>query len=183
MEVKDCFCLGVLTRTHGLKGELRLHLYTDTPERYSRLKELYLLINNTLMSRQVRSVKPIAPDAFIVALAGVSTIEEAQKLCGTEVYLPLSKLPTLGEKTFYYHEIIGFTVVDKQTGEIGRVLKVLEMPAQDVLVINYDGVEVMAPITNDFIERIDRTARILYTNLPAGLVDVYTKPTSEETEV
>ena len=74
---------------------------------------------------------------------------------------------------FYYHDIPGFLVIDKDFGEIGKVSKVQEAPAQDLLVVDCNGKEVLVPITDDSILKLDRTNKIIEVQTPAGLIDMY----------
>ena len=79
----------------------------------------------------------------------------------------------LDDKTFYNHEIVGYEVIDERYGTVGIAEEVLERLMQPVLKIKKGKVEVMLPITNDAIKKVDRAARKLYVSSPEGLIELY----------
>ncbi len=109
----------------------------------------------------------------VVKLEDVDSQEIAQSLIGCPVYLPLVKLPQLEDGQFYYHEIIGYQVVDAVQGRLGAIENVYEMPHQDLLVMHYQGKEVLIPIADDIVKSPNHTTKELAVNLPDGLLDVY----------
>jgi 16S rRNA processing protein RimM len=90
-----------------------------------------------------------------------------------QAFLPLDELPELENDQFYYHEIIDYQVVDKNLGELGKVLTVHSMQAQDLMVMEYKGKEVLIPVISEIVLNADKEAKILNVNLPEGLLEVY----------
>jgi 16S rRNA processing protein RimM len=103
--------------------------------------------------------------------------EQTDILIGTNVFLPLEKLPVLSGTKFYYHEIIGYTVVDLNTiSEVGVIRDVLENGPNDLFVVEAAGnPEILIPVTDDWIVRLNRDKKIIEMTLPEGLVDVNKK--------
>jgi 16S rRNA processing protein RimM len=89
--------------------------------------------------------------------------------------LPLTELPTLTGNRFYYHEIIGFTVEDKNLGTLGKITHVNEQTAQATLEVDIKGKAALIPIVDDIILTVDRNAQLLHVNTPPGLIDLYTQ--------
>ena len=89
------------------------------------------------------------------------------------MYLPLSSLPELSGNKFYFHEVIGFTVMDLNFGEIGIVKQILEYPNQAVLQVLYKEKEVLIPASNDVIKSVDRKNKEIQVEAPDGLIDIY----------
>ncbi|MGO8609895.1 ribosome maturation factor RimM, partial [Rhizobium johnstonii] len=79
---------------------------------------------------------------------------------------------------FYFHDVVGFTVMDEQLGELGTVETFYELPQQDVLSMRYQGQEVLIPVADELILHADQQARKLYVKLPEGLLEVYLTPAS-----
>ena len=77
------------------------------------------------------------------------------------------------ERQFYYHEIVGFTVVDTEKGELGPVSQVLEYPTQAILQVMKDKKEILVPILDQVIQSVDRNKKILTITAPEGLIDMY----------
>ena len=112
-------------------------------------------------------------EKFFIQVQDVKTIEQAQNLVGKTVYLPLEMLPKLSGKQFYFHEIVGFTVVDTEKGELGPVSEVLEYPTQAILQVMKGKKEILIPILDQVIQKVDRDKKILTITAPEGLIDMY----------
>ena len=172
MKKEDCFYLGKIAKTHGLKGEVTLKVEADDPSAYLEMKHFFLEINKVLTPFFVEKIT-MSGDKFFIAIQDVKTIEAAQHLVGKTVYLPLEMLPKLSGKQFYFHEIVGFTVVDTEKGELGPVAEVLEYPAQAILQVMKGKKEILIPILDQVIQNVDRDKKILTITAPEGLIDMY----------
>ena len=172
MKKEDCFYLGKIAKTHGLKGEVTIKLDADDPSAYLEMKHFFLEINKVLTPFFVEKITPNG-DKFFVQVQDIKTVEQAQNLVGKSVYLPLEMLPKLSGKQFYYHEIVGFTVVDTEKGELGPVTEVLEYPTQAILQVMKDKKEVLIPILEQVIQNVDRDKKVLTITAPEGLIDMY----------
>ncbi len=172
MKKEDCFYLGRVAKTHGLKGEVTIKLEVDDPSAYLEMKHFFLEINKVLTPFFVERITPNG-DKFFVQVQDVKTIEQAQNLVGKSVYLPMEMLPKLSGKHFYFHEIVGFMVVDTEKGELGPVTEVLEYPTQAILQVKKGKKEILIPIIDEVIQNVDRDKRILTITAPEGLIDMY----------
>ena len=94
-------------------------------------------------------------------------------MIGTDVYLPLSMLPSLPEDKFYFHEIIGFEVIDAAHGNIGKIVSINDSTAQALFEIEKDGKQILIPMNDEFIEKVDKKNRTLRVITPEGLIDLY----------
>ena len=172
MTKEECFYLGRVAKTHGIKGEVTIRLDVDDPSAYRNMKFFLLEINKVLTPFFVEKVS-CSGDKFYVTIQDIKTVEAATALTGKEVYLPLEMLPKLSGKQFYYHEVKGFTLVDEEHGELGPINDVLEYPTQAILQVFKDKKEVLIPILDHVIQKVDRKARKLYIKAPDGLIDMY----------
>lgn len=172
MTKETCFELGKITKTHGLKGEVVLWLDVDFPEEYEDLESVFLEIHGELIPHFMETYRPSGNRA-IVKFEDIDTFEKAEALINIQAFLPLDELPILGDNQFYYHEIIDYQVVDKNLGELGKVLTVHSMQAQDLMVMEYKGKEVLIPVIPEIVLNAEKEAKILNVNLPEGLLEVY----------
>jgi 16S rRNA processing protein RimM len=173
MTKEDCYLLGKITKPHGLKGELAIWLDVDYPEEYEDLDSVLLEIKGQLVPHFIEEIQ-IRANKSIIKFEDIDTIEEAQKLVNSDIYLPEDNLPELeGDDEFYYHEIIDFDVVDEVKGKLGKVLAVYTSDRQDLIAMNYEGNEILIPIDDDIVKTVDREKKELYTHLPDGLLEVY----------
>ena len=172
MKKEDCFYLGRIAKTHGLKGEVTLKVEADDPSAYLEMKHFFIEITKVLTPFFVEKITA-SGDKFFIAVQDIKTVEQAQNLVGKTVYLPLELLPKLSGKQFYFHEIVGFTVVDTEKGELGPVTEVLEYPTQAILQVMKDKKEILIPILDQVIQNVDRDKKILQITAPEGLIDMY----------
>ena len=172
MTKDNCFELGKITKTHGLKGEVVLWLDVDFPEDYEDLESIFLDVKGELVPYFMESYR-LSGNRAIVQFEDIDTFEKAEELVNLEAYLPLEELPELEDDQFYYHEIIGFQVKDKNLGDLGVVQTVHSMQAQDLLVMDYKSKEVLIPVIPEIVLEADKVAKVLNVNLPEGLLEVY----------
>ena len=82
-------------------------------------------------------------------------------------------MPKLTGNKFYFHEVIGFTVVDANFGEVGQIVHINDKAAQPLFEIDRQGAEVFIPMVDDFIKKVDREKKIIEVETPQGLIDLY----------
>lgn len=167
--------MGKIVRTHGVKGDVMIYLDVDDPQRYKKMKSIFIETDEELNSFAISQVI-IRDNVAKVHIKGVDDMTKAEGFVKCEVWLPLSKLPKLAENKFYFHEILNFKVIDKTKGEIGIFEKIIDMPQQTIAQIKHGDKEILVPMIPEFIERVDRDEKILYLDLPDGLVDLYLNP-------
>ena len=172
MTKEECFYLGRVAKTHGIKGEVTLRLDVDDPSSYLNLKCFLLEINKVLTPFFVEKIVSNG-DKFYVTIQDVKTVEAASALVGREAYLPLEMLPKLSGKQFYYHEVKGFVLVDEAHGELGPIADVIEYPTQAIIQVFKDEKEILIPILDQVIQKVDRKAKKLYVRAPEGLIEMY----------
>ena len=174
MRVADCYQLGYVIKTHGLHGELSILLDVDFPDAYENLESVFVASagSETLVPFFVEHLA-VRQNKALIKFEEVDTIEQAEGLLKAQLYLPLASLPALEGDQYYYHEIIGFTVTDEQQGALGTVQDVYESTGQDMIVMQYQEKEVLIPINDDIVQRVDKAQSLVHVTLPEGLLDVY----------
>ncbi|MFC0183188.1 16S rRNA processing protein RimM [Pseudarcicella hirudinis] len=172
MTKNECYELGRITKTHGIKGEVNIWLDVDFPDEYEDLESVFVDIKGELVPYFVQKIL-IRPNQTIVQFEDVDTFEKAEALLGASLYLPLDVLPDLEKDQFYYHEIVGFQVVDKKLGVLGTVNTVYSMQVQDLVSMDYQSKEVLIPVSDSIVLSADKAQKILNVDLPDGLIDVY----------
>lgn len=181
MTQDNCYLLGYIVRTHGTSGNVMIYLDVNDPSDYEELDAVFVEIKGELVPYFIEDFNLQKQNNAIVTFEDVNTIEKAQSLVGSSLYLSLEDLEELGDEEFYYHEIKGFRVVDEKEGELGIVKEVYEVNGQDLISMQYKGVEVLIPTVNDIVIRADKENQKLIVNLPEGLLEVYMDESSETT--
>ncbi len=173
MNKADCFHLGYVAKLHGFKGEVSLFLDVTNPEDYTTLDALFIEINGQLTPFFITTLKLKNKGFAALKLEGIDTENDARLLLRKNVYLPASILPELEGTNFYDHEIIGFSVEDKEYGNIGKVIQVIDLSANPLIQIEKDGVELLIPLQEGVIVEVDRKKNLLKVDAPPGLVELY----------
>lgn len=171
MEIKDCFFLGKITKPFGLKGEVIFFLDVDEPSDYAGMDSVFVEVKNQLVPYFIESIR-INGNKATVKFEDLAA-EEALALVGCDLYLPLNLLPKLTGKKFYFHEVINFTVIDSEKGEIGKIASVIDYPAQPLFQIMNKDTEILIPVIDQVIDAVDRDKQTLYITAPPGLIDLY----------
>lgn len=181
MTKDDCYQVGHITKTHGVSGELVLFLDVDNPDEYADLESVLLEVKGELVPYFIESIAIVKGSRAIVAFEDVDTIEQAERLINCGAFLPLDELePITDETRFYFHEIVGYQVVDASEGELGTVRGVYAMNAQDLIAMDYEGKEVLIPINSDIVRTVDRATKKLNVVLPDGLLAIYMEENSKD---
>lgn len=172
MRIEDCFFLGTITRKHGKDGGLVVKLETDQPQNYYNLESVLLDISGELVPFFLAETTVLKADQIRVFFDDFSP-RETHTLIGKELYLPLSRLPQLTGKKFYYHEVEGFMAHDEVAGEIGMISHIIDRQPQPIAVVERDGKEIYIPAIDEFILSIDRAKKVMYFRCPEGLLDLF----------
>lgn len=173
MTKEQCFYLGKVAKKFSFKGELLIYLDTDDISSCKELESVFVDFNNTLVPFFIEASSIHKNQFMRVKFEDVDNEEQANELLNKEVYLPLELLPELNDNQFYYHEIIGFEVVDKHHGSIGVIKNINDSSIQPLLEIEFNSKEILIPLQDAFIDRIDKLNKKFYVNTPNGLVDLY----------
>lgn len=173
MQKKDCFFVGKIVKKYSFKGELLVKLDTDEPELFTEMESIFVEQHNNLIPFFIEHSALHKSELLRVKFEEVDNEADANALLGSELYLPLDFLPKLTGNQFYYHEIIGFTVQDKSFGEVGIITGVNDSTAQHLFEIDCKGKEILIPINDEIIEKVDRASKTIFLDTPEGLIEIY----------
>lgn len=159
---------GQIVGTHGVRGEVRLQPWCDSPAVLTPIKTLYFDEGKRAVKAACRPHKNLA----LVKLAGVDTVEAAAALRGTVLYLHRNDVK-LEKGRYFICDLIGLTVVDDDTGETyGTCCDVSSTGANDVYHLQTaDGKEVLMPAIPDVIRKVDIDGGEIRIFAMAGLFD------------
>ena len=173
MNENNYYYLGKVTRKFSFKGELIVFLDTDTPSHYYGLKKIFLKVDNSYIPYFISKISKYKNNSVRVKFEDVKNESEAMELINYEIFLPIEELPKLEGKKFYYHEVIGFKVIDINHGEIGEITHINDQTPQHLFVVISSGKEILIPINDDFILDLDRINKIVNLKIPEGLLKIY----------
>ncbi len=172
MQKEECFYFGKVIKTHGIKGEISIRIDADDPSKYQNITFILLDMMGKLIPFFIESMK-INQNKAYVAIQDIHSVDRASELTGFEIYLPLNQLPKLKGNQFYFHEVIGYQVIDQAFGPIGKIERVLEYPNQAVFQIILNEKEILLPIQDEVILKLNRKTNTFEVKAPDGLIDLY----------
>lgn len=173
MNKNECFYLGKLVKKYSFKGEVLAKLDTDEPEVYENLEAVFIDLRGQLVPYFIESSQLHKSELLRIKFEDVDTEADADAILKCDLYLPLDLLPKLDGDKFYFHEIIDFTVIDKNYGVVGTVKGVNDSTAQALFEIDRNGKEILIPMNDAFIEKVDKKQKTIFVNTPEGLIDLY----------
>jgi len=174
MTQDNCFLLGKITKPYSFKGEVVLWMDVDDSEHYEGVDTLWLPQQGILVPYAVESLRR-NKDRFVVRLADVNTEAAAKQLSGKDVWLPLAEMAPMEDGKFYFHEVQGWTAIDRSTGEaVATIVHVVDQGAYPMLEVEFDnGNQGFIPLPDHVKVDVKREERKLVLDLPEGLLDVY----------
>lgn len=162
--------IGQIINTHGNRGELKVFPLTDHPERFNDLKHVYLLQDEEYRRYQVERVRSHR-NMVILSLREITDMNEAEKLKGLYLQLPVEELKPLPPGHYYFYQIIGLRVYQGEEC-LGEVRDILKTGSNDVYVVTRPaGKEILVPALKDVVREINPGAGIMRVELPPGLMD------------
>ncbi|NNG10830.1 MAG: 16S rRNA processing protein RimM [Arenibacter sp.] len=173
MTKEECFYLGKIVSKHSFKGEVLIKLDTDEPELYEKMESVFVSLGNNLVPFFIEKSRLHKSSLLRAKFEEVSNESDADKVMGSEIYLPLTFLPKLKGNKFYYHEIIGFTLQDKVHGDIGIVQSVNDTTSQALFEVEKGDKQLLIPVNDQIITKVDRDNKTIFVDTPEGLVDLY----------
>ena len=174
MADKNFYYLGTLTKPFGLKGELCAFFDVDDCERYLDLTSVFIETDGEMLPYMIENLQYRGNNQFVVKLQDVD-MDNVREFVQTDLYLPLSSLPKLTGNRFYFHEVVGFQVIDDRLGVIGTCKDFMELANNPLMQVDHDGAEILIPASSQFVTKVDRDNKVLHVSTPDGLVDLYLK--------
>jgi 16S rRNA processing protein RimM len=170
---EDCYRLGAIAKLHSYKGEVTVFLDVDDSKEYENLESVFVDYGNKLIPFFLERIQIRQNGFAVVKFEDIDSERQARTILKCGLYLPLDTLPELDETEFYHYEIEGFDVIDEQAGLIGTVLHVMDVSNNPLIAVDHQGTEILIPNQPEFVQRIDRDKKTIYTNCPEGLLDMY----------
>ena len=173
MRKEDCFYLGNIVSKYSFKGDVLVKLDTDDPEIYENMESVLVSLGNNLVPFFIKRCRLHKSNLLRIDFEEVKSESDADRIMKSGLYLPLTILPKLTGNKFYYHEIIGFAMIDSVHGDIGFIQSVNDTTAQALFEVEKDGAQLLIPISDDIITKVDRENKRILVTTPEGLVNLY----------
>jgi 16S rRNA processing protein RimM len=171
MNKQDFYYLGKIVSKYSFKGELLLKTESDEIN-FKELKSIFIGIDGSLVPFEINRLQLHKSSLLRLFIKGIDNETKANKILKSEVFLPINDLPPLSGNKFYYHEIIGFKVIDNNLGKIGKAINVNDQTSQPLLIVEKNDKEIMIPLIDEFLVEVDRKEKKLIFELPEGITNL-----------
>lgn len=163
--------VGVISSTHGVRGEVKVFPTTDDVKRFKRLKEVILDTGKEELTLEIEGVK-FFKQFVILKFKGYDNINDIEKYKGKSLLVTRANAVRLRRDEYFIADLQGLTVVDEEDKVIGTLRDVMETGANDVYIIDMtDGREVLIPAIKECILHVDMEAGKMQIHLMDGLLD------------
>ncbi len=169
--MEDLFQVGIITSTHGVKGEVKVYPTTDDVRRFKKLKEIILDTGKEHVALELESVKYFK-QMVILKFKGIDTLNEVEKFRQKSLYVTRANAVRLRKDEYFIADLIGLKVVDEENKELGTLEDVMLTGANDVYVIKLlNGKELLLPAIKQCILDVDMENRCMQVHVLEGLIE------------
>ena len=161
--------VGVITTTHGIRGEVKVFPTTDDPRRFEELPSILLDTGKELCELEIQRVKYFK-QFVILKFRDVDDINEIEPYKGKSLYVTRDMAVPLEENEYYIADLIGMDVFLEDGSLFGRIKDVMETGANDVYIVQTQEKEVLIPAIKDCILQVDVESNKMVIHLMKGLV-------------
>ncbi len=165
----DRFQIGVITSTHGIRGEVKVYPTTDDVRRFKKLKTVTADTGKEKLELHVKSVK-FFKQFVILSFEEYDDINEVEFLRKASLTIDRSDAVPLGKDEYFVADLIGLKCISDTGEELGEIKDVLETGANDVYVIDQGSNELLIPAIKDCILDVDMEAGIMHVHVMEGLI-------------
>ena len=169
--MEELFQIGVITKTHGVHGEVKVFPMTDDVRRFKKLKKTILETkggNLELCCESARYMKQFV----ILKFKGYDSIESIEKYCGCGIFVTRADAIQPGKDEYFIADLIGMSAIEDETGIKGTIEDVIETGANDVYDITLeDGRRLLLPAIKECVLSVDINERIMKMHILPGLLD------------
>ena len=162
--------VGVISSTHGIRGEVKVFPTTDDPARFKKLKKVLLDTGEERLELELQSVKFFKQFA-ILKFKGIDSINDIEKYRGCDLFVTRENAVKLKENEYFIADLIGISVEDESGAVLGRLEDVIETGANDVYQIRMeDGRELLLPAIRQCVLSVDVQAGVMRVHVLDGLL-------------
>ena len=178
--MEDFIKVGIITNTHGLRGEVKVFPTTDDAKRFLDLEEIILDTGKEKKQLLVEQVK-FFKNMVILKFRGIDNIDDVQRFRQKELLVTRAQAVPLGGNEYFIADLIGLKAVSDEGEDLGEVADVLQSAANDVYVIRKKGeADLLLPAIKDCVKKVDIEAGQMTVHLLPGLRELNQKKKKQE---
>ncbi|MBO5069082.1 MAG: ribosome maturation factor RimM [Roseburia sp.] len=161
--------VGVITTTHGVRGEVKVFPTTDDPARFKKLKQVILDTGKEKIDLEISGVK-FFKNMVILKFKGIDDINDVEKFRKKSLYVTRENAVKLKKNEYFIADLIGLSVISDEGENLGEITDVLQTGANDVYVISKPGAsDILLPAIKDCVKNVDMDGGTMEVHLLPGL--------------
>lgn len=169
--MEDLFQVGIITSTHGVKGEVKVYPTTDDVKRFKKLKDIILDTGKEHVALELESVK-FFKQMVILKFKGIDSLNDVEKFRQKSLYVTRANAVRLRKDEYFIADLIGLKVIDEGNKELGTLEDVMVTGANDVYVISLlNGKELLLPAIKQCILNVDMENQCMQVHVLDGLIE------------
>lgn len=172
IDKSDCICVGLCARPHGVTGEVIVRAHKGFSVDDLSFEFLHLELEGGLVPFSVDEIRPKNQEEAILRFEDIHTQDQARRLADASIYIERDWLETTDEPSSSAGTLIGYAAIDQTNARLGLIVEIQEIAKNPLFVVEYQGRELLIPIVEEFIVRMDHDRMEVHFNLPEGLLDV-----------
>lgn len=170
--MEEMLRVGVISSTHGVRGEVKVYPTTDDPERFLDLAQVTLDTGREQITLEIQNVK-FFKNMVILKFKGYDNINDIEKYKGKDLLIHRDQAVKLKEDEYFVTDLMGLKVVSEEGTVLGILKEVIPTGANDVYVVQPEnGKELLLPAIKDCILNVDLEKGIMTIHLMDGLLDL-----------
>lgn len=183
--IDDMLRVGVISSTHGIRGEVKVYPTTDEPKRFSKLKKVYLdyckqglkgIKERKSIELEICSVRYFK-QFVILKFKDIDNINDVEEYKGMDLYVTREDALPLEDGEFYICDLIGMKVKDDEGKDVGVLKDVLQTGANDVYIVDgnedFGLKELLFPVIDECILDVDLEKKEIKVHIMEGLLDLW----------
>lgn len=169
----DYIKIGKIQNTYGLAGKIIIKQEPENALVSLKLKHIFIeLHRESYIPFFIETMKKLDDSETLMQLEDIATVEAAKALLGKNVFVEQAVYGEL-QANPVFSDLTGFTVTDKKAGVLGKIESLFETPGQVIAALAYKGKEILIPLVDSTILKIDADKKQISVSLPEGLIDIY----------
>jgi len=177
--MKEYISIGFTKKCHGVKGDLKIQIEDQYFEDFAKANVVFLEIKGRHVPYFIENIKNA--NDLLLKLEEIDSKESANELTSKELFLQPKQIIkeedrelelVEEEEKLAFEKYIGFSIIDEEIGTIGKIEEIVEFPQQEMAIILQDEKEILIPLHQDLIQKIEDKKQCIYMTLPEGILDL-----------
>ena len=172
IDLAECILLGTISKTHGINGQVVLRTNNLRFDDILEMELVFLEIDGLPVPFFIAEFTERSNDSLVVKFDDIESEEAAKELIGSKVFIGESAIIASESSLPKMHSLTGYTVIDESLGELGILEDIIENSENPLLRITKGSREILLPLHDEFIKKVDSESSIIFVSSPEGLIDL-----------